>query len=87
MHTPGRPCTEFSSSALWSGEEMALASQGLTAGVSLWLPRASGKHDSSLQECFTKHVLVYVGQLEYSLTDWLYYRLHFETTSRFTLVT
>lgn len=42
MHTPGRPCAEFSGSALWSGEEMALAGQGLTAGVSLWLPRAAG---------------------------------------------
>lgn len=44
MHTPGRSFAEFPNSALWSGEEMALALQkDLTAGVSLWLPSTAGQ--------------------------------------------
>lgn len=71
------PPLKPSSSALQSMEEMTLAWEDSMAGVSLGLPSLEDR-DSSLQECWRKHVLLYMGQLEFILAGWNSSRLRFK---------
>lgn len=63
------PPLKFPSSALQNVEEMALAWkiswQVLPCGC-----QELDDRDSSLQECWRKHILLYVGQFEFLLTSW-----------------